>query len=270
MNHEVHDFTKDVIEQSFKVPVVVDFWAEWCGPCKMLGPILERLADQSAGKWVLAKVDTDRNEDLAVRYGVRGIPNVKLFVDGKVASEFTGALPERAVVQWLEKALPDQNRKELETARQLIQEGKHSEAQQLLETVLSRTPANEQGRALLAAILIWQDRLRAVDLVRNIQEHSTHYSLADAIRTFDELVGKMDHPELLPQDSVKTTYLAAIYDMRSKQLDAALDKFIDVIRLNRYYDNDGARRACLAIFKLLGEENDVTRRHRRDFSSALH
>ncbi|MBP1648697.1 MAG: thioredoxin, partial [Bacteroidetes bacterium] len=158
MNHEVHDFTKDVIEQSFKVPVVVDFWAEWCGPCKMLGPILERLADQSAGKWVLAKVDTDRNEDLAVRYGVRGIPNVKLFVDGKVASEFTGALPERAVVQWLEKALPDQNRKELETARQLIQEGKHSEAQQLLETVLSRTPANEQGRALLAAILIWQDR----------------------------------------------------------------------------------------------------------------
>ncbi|MBP1649571.1 MAG: thioredoxin, partial [Bacteroidetes bacterium] len=144
------------------------------------------------------------------------------------------------------------------------------EAQQLLETVLSRTPANEQGRALLAAILIWQDRLRAVDLVRNIQEHSTHYSLADAIRTFDELVGKMDHPELLPQDSVKTTYLAAIYDMRSKQLDAALDKFIDVIRLNRYYDNDGARRACLAIFKLLGEENDVTKRHRRDFSSALH
>jgi len=80
----------------------------------------------------------------------------------------------------------------------------------------------------------------------------------------------MDHPELLPQDSVKTTYLAAIYDMRSKQLDAALDKFIDVIRLNRYYDNDGARRACLAIFKLLGEENDVTKRHRRDFSSALH
>src|SRR5512146_24625 len=131
MNHEVRDFEKDVIERSFTVPVVVDFWAEWCGPCKMLGPILERLESQSGGKWVLAKVDTDHNEDLAIRYGVRGIPNVKLFVEGKVANEFTGALPERMVVQWLEKALPDQGRKELERAELLIHQGQGEEARRL-------------------------------------------------------------------------------------------------------------------------------------------
>jgi putative thioredoxin len=270
MTHEVRDFSKDVIEKSFTVPVVVDFWAEWCGPCKMLGPVLERLEGQSQGKWILAKVDTDRNEDLAVRYGVRGIPNVKLFVDGKVANEFTGALSERMVVQWLGKALPSQDRNELQRAEALAQEGKADEARPLLEGIVSRSPGNEEARVLLASTLLWQDRSRAVDLVRNIEEHSPGFPLADAIRLFDDLVRKMEHPEQLPQDAVKTTYLAAIYDMNAKQFDSALDKFIDVIRLNRYYDDDGARRACIVIFKLLGEEHEVTKRHRRDFSSALH
>jgi putative thioredoxin len=94
--------------------------------------------------------------------------------------------------------------------------------------------------------------------------------MADAVRIFDGLVRKMEHPEVLPQDAVKTTYLAAIFEMKEKQFDAALDKFIDVIRTNRYYDDDSARKACIAIFRLLGEENEVTQRHRRDFSSALH
>ena len=270
ISHEVRDFAKEVIERSFAVPVVVDFWAEWCGPCKMLGPILERLEAQSSGKWVLAKVDTDHNEELAVRYGVRGIPNVKLFVDGKVANEFTGALPERMVIQWLEKSLPDQSRNELQRAEELMQQGKNTEAQRLLEGILARTPASEHAQTLLATIVIWQDRSRAADLVSSIEEHSPDFPLADAVRTFDRLVRKMEHPEDLPQDPVKATYLAAIYEMNAKQFDSALDKFIDVIRLNRYYDDDGARKACIAIFKLLGEENEVTKRHRRDFSSALH
>jgi putative thioredoxin len=269
-NHEVSDFAREVIERSHTVPVLVDFWAEWCGPCKMLGPILERLADHSDGKWVLAKVDTDRYQDLAARYGVRGIPNVKLFIDGEVADEFTGALPERMVIQWLEKALPDQNRKEIESAEQLLQQGRSAEAQRLLESIVGRAPSNEQARALLAGITVWQDRSRAVDLVGGIEEHSPYFTMADAVRTFDRLVGKMERPEDLPQDAVKTAYLAAIFEMRAKQLDSALDKFIDVIRANRYYDDDGARKACIAIFRLLGEEHEVTKRHRRDFSSALH
>lgn len=252
------------------MPVIVDFWAEWCGPCKMLGPILERLETQNGGRWVLAKVDTDKNQDLAMRYGVRGIPNVKLFVDGKVANEFTGALPERMVIQWLEKALPDKNRKELGEAEQLIQQGKQQQARPLLEGVLQRDPGNEQARVLLASTLLWHDRSRAVDLVRDVEEHAAYFPIGEAVRTFDALVGKMEHPETLPDDPVKTTYLAAIFEMKSQQFDSALDKFIDVIRMNRNYDDDGARKACLAIFRLLGEEHEVTRRHRRDFSSALH
>ena len=132
MLYEVEDFTKDVIDRSRTVPVLVDFWAEWCGPCRTLGPVLERLAGKAGGRWVLAKVDTDRNQELAARYGIRGIPNVKLFVDGEVANEFTGTLPESAVAQWLERALPDPLRNEVARAEGLLQSGKVREAQTVL------------------------------------------------------------------------------------------------------------------------------------------
>ena len=92
--YEIEDFEKDVILRSHETPVVVDFWAQWCGPCKVLGPILESLADRHTNPWILAKVDTERYPDESSRFGVRSIPNVKMFVDGKVIDEFVGALPE--------------------------------------------------------------------------------------------------------------------------------------------------------------------------------
>src|SRR5262245_37548243 len=103
MDVTTETFEQDVIERSASVPVVVDFWADWCGPCKMLTPILEDAIETRGGAIVLAKVDTDANQELAERYNVRGIPNVKAFRNGQVVDEFTGALPAPAVEEFLDR-----------------------------------------------------------------------------------------------------------------------------------------------------------------------
>jgi putative thioredoxin len=270
MSHEISDFQVDVIERSATIPVLVDFWAEWCGPCRVLGPILERLSEKQGGRWVLAKVNTDAHQDIAARYGVRGIPNVKLFVDGKVLNEFTGALPERAVEQWLETALPDPFRRELEMAREMIRKENVAGAQVLLEGLLQRAPANEQARVLLAGTYVFGNHAKAEDLVKGIEEHSPHFPSADAIRTIVRLRHKGVAPDKLPDDPVRTLYLAAIRDLSLNNFDTALEKFINVIRLNRMYDDDGARKAVVAIFKILGNEHPIVLAHRRSFSSALY
>ncbi|MCL4279079.1 MAG: thioredoxin, partial [Ignavibacteriaceae bacterium] len=116
MSYEVIDFQKDVLEKSYEKPVLVDFWAEWCQPCRLIGPILEKLADENKSDWELVKVDTDNNQEIALRYGVRGIPNVKIFRNGEVINEFTGALPESAIKDWLKKSIPSKFAEQIEHA----------------------------------------------------------------------------------------------------------------------------------------------------------
>ena len=268
MSHEITDFTTDVLERSNSIPVLVDFWAAWCGPCRTLGPVLERLAEKQAGRWVLAKVDTEKFPQIAAQYGVRGIPNVKLFIKGKVVNEFTGALPERAVEQWLAKAVPGPDQETLEEAARLFQAGEKESAAVLLREVLASDPSNEQARALLAASIVMANPADARSLVRDIEEHSEHYGLVDAVRTVADLLETT--PDRLPDDPVRPIYAKAIAALVAQDFDGAIEAFIDVIRQNRMYEEDGSRKAVVAIFRLLGDEHDTTRNHRRAFSSALY
>jgi putative thioredoxin len=269
MSYEIQDFEVEVIERSRTVPVLVDFWAEWCGPCKTLGPVLERLAEKAEGRWILAKVDTDRHQQIAARFGIRGIPNVKLFIDGTVTDEFTGALPEQSVVQWLNKALPHPLAGEIVRAEQAIAAGNPDEAVAVLEQVL-RTDANhEHARVLLAGVLLEMHPDRALELVRGIEEDSKDFPMADAIRTVAGLTEKLADVHALPESAVKPTYREGLQALAKFDHEQALQKFIAVIRSDRYYDGDGARKACVAIFKMLGDEHDITRAYRREFSSAL-
>ena len=270
MSFEVQDFDRDVVERSRTVPVLVDFWAEWCAPCRMLGPVLDGLEAKANGRWVLAKLDTDRHQQVAARYGIRGIPNVKLFVDGKPVNEFTGALPEHAVVQWLNGALPNPLSNDVARAELLLREGKQLEGQALLGQVLQKDPANEHARVLLAETYLESTPEKALDLVQGIEEDSRHFGMVDAIRTFAALTMKLEHPDVLPESTVRPSYLEALHALGRYDYDGALNNFIAVIRGDREYDDDGARKACVAIFKVLGEDHEITQKYRREFSSALY
>ena len=269
MAFDTDDFEKDVIARSHDVPVLVDFWAEWCGPCKVLGPVLERLAQRSDGQWELAKLDTDKHPSISARYGIRSIPNVKLFVDGQVADEFVGALPERAVEEWLKKAVPSKYRTQLEGARQLLLEDKAGQAIAMLHPIVAAEPDNQQAVALLGQALFGSDPEQALRTVEPIALGSDYYDVADAIRT---LVGAFTRIEGSPppEDSARDTYVGAVAAARSGDFEAALDGLIEVVRRNRYYDDDGARKTCIAIFKLLGEDHPTTRRSRPLLSNALY
>lgn len=270
VNYDIDDFEADVIQRSHAMPVLVDFWAEWCGPCKVLGPILERLADQNRDEWVLAKLDTEAHPTIAAQYGIRSIPNVKLFVDEQVTDEFTGALPEPRVLEWLQNAIPSRYRAQVEGARQLLLEDRASQAQEILQTVVAAEPNNDQATTLLAQALLSSDVEQAMKTVERVELGSKYFEAADSIRTLARMFGSIDAPQSLPEDKVKEMYLRAIRAARSNDFEAALDGFIEVILKDRYYDDDGSRKACIAIFKLLGEDHEITGRYRTVLSRALY
>lgn len=264
------DFQKEVIEESFIRPVLVDFWAEWCGPCKMLDPILDRLAEKYKDQWKLVKLNTDEQQDIAVEYGIRGIPNVKLFSKGKVINEFTGALPEKAVEDWLRKSIPSKFADMIEKAKILLGEGKEEDAKIILEDILKGDISNNEVKVLLAKILLFDSPNDAKRLIENSDLSYENLDLADSIETITELFEKLKNKSALLESPVKNYYLEAISKLQKKDFDGSLEKFIEVIREDKSYDDEGARKACISIFKYLGEEHEITLKHRRDFGRALY
>lgn len=266
---DVVNFHAEVIEKSHTVPVLVDFWADWCGPCKILGPVLERLAAQNDGQWVLAKVNTEEHADLARQYNIQSIPNVKLFVDGAVVDEFVGALPEYQLQRWLQKAIPGKSRKILEQAEALLKSGNESSASQLLQQIPPTDPDYTEARILLARCLIFENPVQAAALIEDIEEPQ-FAEILETVRTLARLHQLALQPGQLPDGDGRRLYLAAITSVVARDYEAALKQFIDVIRENRYFDDDGSRKACIALFRVLGEDHPLTQQYRRVFSSALY
>ncbi|MDX1740794.1 MAG: thioredoxin [Rhodothermales bacterium] len=267
----MQNFQEDVLSASHDTPVLVDFWAPWCGPCQVLGPVLEGLAQESEGRWKLAKVNTDQHQELAMRYGIRGIPAVKLFMDGKVVDEFTGALPRHAVEQWLERVIPSEGRLLADQAIEALAEGREDEARALLGEALETNPGDAAAAVVLARLDVFESPEKATALLADMEV--TEPSIAQAaegIQVLARLLSLNGSTDGLPDGPGREDYAKGIAALQDRDFDGALDAFISVIVKDRFYDDDGARKACLAIFGVLGEDSETTRAHRRQFNMALY
>ena len=268
VTYDTNDFERDVIERSRALPVLVDFWAEWCGPCKILGPVLEKLAGEHSDEWALVKLDTEAFPHISAQYGIRSIPNVKLFVDGEVVDEFVGALPEPQVVEWLSKAIPSRYRAQLADARRMLSDNGAGPALGILRPIISAEPNNHEALVLTARAVLFSNSEQASTMVDQVQLGSPHYDEAEAIRTLAAMFGRVD-AGLLPESPVKDRYLQALHEARTGDFEAGLEGLVEVVRKDRRYDDDGARKGCVAIFNLLGNDHELTRRFRAALSRAL-
>jgi putative thioredoxin len=269
MDFEITDFNRDVLDKSREIPVLVDFWAEWCAPCKVLGPILERLAAKNTGKWVLAKVNTEKNQDIALQYKIGSIPNVKLFIDGAVVDEFLGSLPEDLIIKWLKSAVPGKFDLQIKVSLDLLKSGQAGKAAGILKKVLEVEPENTEVKVLLGRAVVFSDPDRAESLCKDVQPNDEFYETAEMVVQCAGLLKKRTNTIVLAEAPVKALYLDAIESLANQDFDSALEKMIRVLGENRAYDNDGARKACVAIFHCLGEEHEITKKHRHAFGMVL-
>lgn len=263
--HDVTDFQRDVIERSRTLPVLVDFWAEWCAPCRMLGPVLERVAGSAAGRWALAKVDTEAFPAEASTYGVMSIPNVKLFVNGEVVDEFVGALPEGEVRRWLERALPSPTAGAVVEAREKLAAGDAAGAAAMLREVLDADPANAIARLALGEALLQIEPNAVEAVIAPLADDIA--DRAEALRVIATWLARADR---LPEGEARAPFASSLAGIRKGDWDAALTGCIDALRTNRGWAGGAAREVGRSIFLLLGVEHPACDRHYRAFTSALY
>ena len=273
-------FDEQVLGASATTPVLVDFWAPWCGPCRALAPVLERVAAEFAGRMTLVKVNSDDEPEIAARYGVRGIPSCKLFVDGKVADEFTGALPESAIRAFLLDALPSPAAPLVAAASAQAAAGDGDAALASLAQALAVAPDDEGALLLRAEVLLASGRAgearaavgelearpRPVRDAPRLAALAARAALAgDAT---GDLVALARAAAAEPVDcAAKLAYARAL--AAAGDYERALPELLAVVRADRKFGDDAGRRTMLTVFAAMPADSDLVRRYRRELASAL-
>jgi putative thioredoxin len=275
------NFNSQVIERSKELPVMVDFWAPWCAPCRVLKPILEKLAEEYGGRFVLVTVNTDQNPRLALDYAIRSIPAVKLFRQGQVIEEFLGAQPERVIRTILERHLERASDRLRASASMARRRGDLPSAEQLLSQALEQDPENHRIHPELAQLLLdLGDYDRAEAILKKLPANEQHEApiIALSIRLKFARIAQEAPPEsALEQaiaadpDNTRARYQLSARQILKGQFEPALENLFEILRRgDRQFGDDAARKAILDIFILLGGTDPLVKRYRSLLSSMLY
>lgn len=272
------DFEENVIAASKTTPVLVDFWAAWCGPCRMLTPILERVVNGYQGKVRLVKVNTDENPSLAGRYRIQGIPAVKAFVDGHIVDEFVGVLPERQIREFVDNLVPSEADLLAQKGRPL-EEKQPLEAMGLYEEALRHEPQHAASllgklRLLLALERIEEARLFFNHLPAALQFHEETRRLQIRL---DLALSQKSAPslaELRARVSREPENLQHRFDLAIRlaaegEYEEALETDLAIVRKDRRFKEDGARKAMLQIFEVIGPRSPLAEKYREKLAEIL-
>lgn len=271
-------FERDVIEASREAPVLVDFWAPWCGPCRALGPMLEKLEREAAGRWSLVKVNSDENPELSRQFGVRSIPFVVAFAGGEPVSSFTGAQPESAIRAFLERVVPDPSDLELRKARAARVAGQSTLAEAHLKNALALDPSNDAARIDLVTIHLERGELEAARaqwaMLSSQAPGASAYAVASArLEAAERAASLPAADELAARIAADPADLAARLDLAevhvaAREFAPALEQLLEIVKRDRGFRDDIGRRKMLAVFEMA--DADTVSTFRRRLASALY
>ena len=272
-------FECDVIEASLEVPVLVTFWAPWCGPCKTLGPLLERLEREYGGRFRLVNVNSDTNPELVASFNLKSIPYAAVFVDGNAVAQFLGAQPEPYVRAFLDRVIPNPAELEHRCAREALARGQVAIAEESLRNALALDPSSDAARLDLTAILLERGEVEAARmhfeaLGTHAHEQSTYHTVRarmDAV----EIAATLPPPELLERrverdagDLQARLDLADLHIAR-REYPAALDQLLEIVRRDRTFGEDVGRVRMLEVFDMAAAHPALVDDYRNRLSQVL-
>jgi putative thioredoxin len=279
-NVSMQNFQNLVLEKSINKPILVDFWADWCQPCQTIMPMLAKLAEEYAGKFELAKVDADAEQELAAHFGIKSLPTMKLFFKGQVVDERMGAVPESDIRAMLDKNIVSESDQLMQAAMLSYQQGQTEQALEMLNQALAKDPDNAELKITIAQMVQSQgDSESALALLDSLDDAGGKLDSAIKLRTEINMAAQLaDLPELneIEQRLVQNPGDLEALLQKSRHLtaqadyDNAMECLLTIMRSDRSFEDDAGRTGLLEIFDMLGGEHPSVQKYRRKLFTLLH
>ncbi|MCH6564644.1 MAG: tetratricopeptide repeat protein [Proteobacteria bacterium] len=271
-------FEADVVNA--ERPVLVDFWADWCEPCKTVMPVLAKLVDEYAGKFILAKVDTEKEQELAAHFGIKSLPTMKLIVNGQIVAERSGALPEGEIREFIKPFITSESDKIMLAAMTAHEENRFADALELMNQALAKDPSNSDLKINIARVIFTQDdKVGSLALLDSLSDDDKNKPDAVKLRAEIKMSDQLENtPDLdqIEQRLVDNPNDCEALLHKSHHLSAngdhelAMDCLIKIILVDRQFEDDAGHKGLLAMFDMLGGESTSVQKYRRKLFTLLH